>query len=324
MASSVFVWLGPAPTFPTPLDPASGGTGISSYTIGDLLYASGATALSKLSDVAVGSVLVSGGVGVAPAWSATPTVSRIALTQGTITADAQAMGSTATWNNAAVTFTHLRAAVTNTASNSASLLLNLLGGAGGATSMFSVRAADGKVVGNSSFETANTASFQWTGRAILKSPADAQVRFLNNAEDQSITVTVPTGTGNVLAVVVAQGRAAAQTAAVASVSTFTVGATDASFEVSANVLVTTSTNHNFTVTCTYTDEGNTARTLTLPFTLVAGSAIVNAVANANGAVPYMGIVQHIRAKAATAITVATTGTFTTVTYNVEGIIKKTT
>ncbi len=45
-----------------------GGTGQSSYTIGDLLFASGSTALSKLADVATGSVLISGGVGVAPAY----------------------------------------------------------------------------------------------------------------------------------------------------------------------------------------------------------------------------------------------------------------
>ena len=51
---------------------AQGGTGQSSYAVGDLLYASAANALSKLADVAVGQVLVSGGVGAAPAWSAAP------------------------------------------------------------------------------------------------------------------------------------------------------------------------------------------------------------------------------------------------------------
>lgn len=45
-----------------------GGTGNASYTIGDLLYASGATTLSALADVATGNVLISGGVGTAPAW----------------------------------------------------------------------------------------------------------------------------------------------------------------------------------------------------------------------------------------------------------------
>lgn len=48
---------------------ANGGTGISSYTIGDILYASGATTLSKLADVSAGSYLRSGGVSTAPLWS---------------------------------------------------------------------------------------------------------------------------------------------------------------------------------------------------------------------------------------------------------------
>lgn len=38
------------------------------FAVGDLIYASGAEALSKLADVAAGNVLLSGGVGVAPAW----------------------------------------------------------------------------------------------------------------------------------------------------------------------------------------------------------------------------------------------------------------
>jgi hypothetical protein len=142
------------------------------------------------------------------------------------------------------------------------------------------------------------------------------------------SVTLPQKVGNINSVgtfglgvpaIYASARSTAQTGAVASVATFTPNA-DGTFVVSANVLVTTSTTHSFTVTCTYTDEGNTARTLTMAFLLVAGSAITNTIANAAGAVPYMGIPVQIRAKASTAITIATTGTFTTVTYNVEGLI----
>ena len=44
----------------------AGGTGITSYAIGDMIYATATTTLSKLADVADGSVLRSGGVGVAP------------------------------------------------------------------------------------------------------------------------------------------------------------------------------------------------------------------------------------------------------------------
>lgn len=47
------------------------------YAVGDLLVASGPATLAKLTDVAVGSVLVSGGIGVAPAWSANPTLTSI-------------------------------------------------------------------------------------------------------------------------------------------------------------------------------------------------------------------------------------------------------
>lgn len=56
------------------LPAANGGTGIASYAIGDLVYASGATTLSKLADVATGNAVISGGVGVAPSWG------KIALT----------------------------------------------------------------------------------------------------------------------------------------------------------------------------------------------------------------------------------------------------
>lgn len=45
-----------------------GGTGQTSYAVGDLLYANTSTTLAKLADVATGSALISGGVGVAPSW----------------------------------------------------------------------------------------------------------------------------------------------------------------------------------------------------------------------------------------------------------------
>jgi hypothetical protein len=126
--------------------------------------------------------------------------------------------------------------------------------------------------------------------------------------------------------VITRGRATAQAAANASVATVTVGASDGTFEVSANVLVTTATNHTFTAQCTYTDEGNTARTVTLPFRLVGDTtALTSSIANTAGTVPYNGVPIHIRAKAATAITILTPagGTYTTVVYNIEGVIKQT-
>jgi hypothetical protein len=69
------------------LPPARGGTGITSYAIGDLLYASASGTLAKLADVATGQVLVSGGVATAPAYSASPTLT--AVTAGTVTSTGQ-------------------------------------------------------------------------------------------------------------------------------------------------------------------------------------------------------------------------------------------
>ena len=45
-----------------------GGTGLTSYAVGDIVYASGATTLAKLAGVATGNSLISGGIGVAPSW----------------------------------------------------------------------------------------------------------------------------------------------------------------------------------------------------------------------------------------------------------------
>jgi hypothetical protein len=47
---------------------ARGGTGLASYTTGDIVYASGATTLASLADVATGNALISGGIGVAPSY----------------------------------------------------------------------------------------------------------------------------------------------------------------------------------------------------------------------------------------------------------------
>ena len=45
-----------------------GGTGQSSYTIGDILYADTSSTLAKLAGVATGNALISGGTGAAPSW----------------------------------------------------------------------------------------------------------------------------------------------------------------------------------------------------------------------------------------------------------------
>ena len=50
------------------LSPTNGGTGQSAVTTGDILYGSAANTWSRLAGVATGNVMLSGGVGAAPAW----------------------------------------------------------------------------------------------------------------------------------------------------------------------------------------------------------------------------------------------------------------
>jgi len=80
---------------------AQGGTNITSYAVGDILYASASGVLSKLADIATGNALISGGVATAPSWGkialdgGTPAVSGILpLANGGTNADLSGTGGT--------------------------------------------------------------------------------------------------------------------------------------------------------------------------------------------------------------------------------------
>ena len=126
----------------------------------------------------------------------------------------------------------------------------------------------------------------------------------------------PTGTIRKTIPTTIMGRQTAQTAADASVVTQTVGSNDASYLVSANVNITAFVAGTFNVTVAYTDETNIAQTLKLNFASVTGTLGIALAA----AGPFEGIPNHIRAKGGTTITVATSGTFTSLTYNCEAAI----
>lgn len=97
----------------------SGGTGQSSYAVGDLLYASTTTALSKLADVATGNALISGGVGVAPSYG------KIGLTthvSGTLPIANGGTNTTATPTNGGVVYGTGTAQAYSTAGTSGQVL----------------------------------------------------------------------------------------------------------------------------------------------------------------------------------------------------------
>lgn len=144
------------------LPAANGGTGQNTYTVGDLLYASGSTALSKLTAVATGSVLVSQGTGTAPAYSATPTVTSITAPThlgGTTASSTLTLQSTSgigttdsvvikVGNNGATTA--LTAASSGTVTIGTLNLTNALGTAYGGTGLTGFTAANNAIYSTSS------------------------------------------------------------------------------------------------------------------------------------------------------------------------------
>lgn len=112
------VWNG------TAVAAAFGGTGLSSYAVGDIIYASASTpTLSKLADVATGNALISGGVTTAPSWgkialtthvSGTLPVANGGLAITTVPSNGfLPIGNGATYTAAAITGTANQVTVTN-------------------------------------------------------------------------------------------------------------------------------------------------------------------------------------------------------------------
>lgn len=116
--------------------------------------------------------------------------------------------------------------------------------------------------------------------------------------------------------IVAFGRFTAQTAAKATVATFTPAA-DGTFEISGDITMTAFAAGAVRLQLNYNSEDNVGRALNVPlwnanaWGITAGAADV-----------WVGGPITIRAKAGVAIVLSTAGTFTTVTYNVDGLIKQ--
>jgi hypothetical protein len=79
MAGGVTNSIGLVINSSNPLAFASGGFGFTTATLGDIFYASATNTPGKLADVATGQVLISGGVGAAPSYSANPTLNTVIL-----------------------------------------------------------------------------------------------------------------------------------------------------------------------------------------------------------------------------------------------------
>lgn len=126
--------------------------------------------------------------------------------------------------------------------------------------------------------------------------------------------------GNGMGAIVKATRVTTQSSA-GTIATYTTPSADGSYLVSGNINVTAAIALSTSLNCDYTDETNTARTMIIPITGLAGAFVAGGLATTTG--PFESTVIHIRTKASTAITISTAaGTFTSVTYNAEGVIRQ--
>lgn len=291
----------------TPLTVAQGGTGRSTSTTAYGLIAAGTTATGAHQTLAAGAtteILVGGGASALPVWTtATGTGAPVRATSPTLVTPALGTPSSGNLANCV-----------NYPVSQLSGTLSVAGGGTGATTL------TGLLQGNGTSAVTAITNSTTVGQTLRVTGSNTYGwGALDLADADAVTGSLPYGNGGRDVVT---GRVTAQTAAVASVATLTVGGADASYEISGNILVTTSSAEAFSISVDYTDETNTARNAIIPIIRASTGAWITQTISATGAVAYPGGHVQIRAKASTAITIKTSGTFTGCTYNVEGRIER--
>jgi hypothetical protein len=104
---------------------------------------------------------------------------------------------------------------------------------------------------------------------------------------------------------------------------FTPPTVAGTYRISWAIDTTTATTDNFTVVITYKDSTGTARSQNSGgFDKNGTSLVAGAITNTIGAGNYYGVVIFGIDNSATAITLSTAGTFTTVTYNLSALLEQ--
>lgn len=117
--------------------------------------------------------------------------SSVTVAQGSLAANANAISTSATWNNAGVTFTHWRAVITDTASGASSMALQIFGGAAGSTSLFSV-SKGGAVVAGGRITSASDFLLTANGAFQIQNPADGQAVLRDAGGSNGVGLDVAT------------------------------------------------------------------------------------------------------------------------------------
>ena len=185
---------------------ANGGTGQTSYAVGDLLYANTTTTLAKLPDIATGNVLLSGGIGVAPSYGKVGLTTHVSGVLpvgngGTGTSSTPTNGQLLIGNGAGFVLNTITAgsgiSVTNTAGG---VTIAATGGAGTVTSVGLSTSLSGLTVGGSPVTGSGTLSLGGTlgvasGGTGQTSYTNGQLLIGNTTGNTLTKATLTAGSG---------------------------------------------------------------------------------------------------------------------------------
>jgi hypothetical protein len=300
-------WVGGDPDILTPVPVSSGGTGVATLTLNGVLYGNGTSPVLVTAQGGANSVLTANSG--APVFSSTPTVTSITTTGGTTTlAGTVTISGTASYTTANPTFF--------SSTGSGAVVLATSPTISGATLSGAL-----SITGTATYTTANPTFFSATGSGavvLATAPTLSALAVTNTITSYNGSSTA----GNGVAAILAATSQKSETAADASVLSFTPPATAGSYRVRFVMSVSAANAATLGWTITYTDSNGNAQTPTNLALNQTGSAPAALTFTTSAAGNYYGAVDIDVNNSATPIVVKLTFSGTSFAAKVSSTIAR--
>lgn len=259
-----------------------GGTGQSSYTVGDIVYAGTTTSLSKLAAVATGNALISGGTNTAPSWGKINLASHVSDTlpignggTGTTTSTGSgsvvlsnsptlvtpALGTPASGTLTNCTFPTLNQNTTGTAAGLSATLAIGSGGTGATTANAAFNAlAPAQATHSGKFLTTNGVDTSWSNVTIGNGTLTMNVSGIGLSGSQSFTANQSSAATFTVTSNATSANTASTVVARDASGNFTAGTITAALSGNASTATTSSSCSGNAATATSATTATTATT----------------------------------------------------------------
>jgi hypothetical protein len=246
-----------------------GGTGQSSYTVGDLVYANTTTSLAKLADVAVGNALISGGTNAAPSWGKIDLASHVSgalpvANGGTGVTTSTGSGSVVLSTSPSLTTPALGTPASGTLTNCTfpTLNQNTTGTAAGLSATLAVASGGtGQTTANAAFNALAPAQATHSGQFLTTNGTDTSwgtVSIGNGTLTMGVSGTGLSGSGTFTANQSGAGSFTVTSNATSANTASTIVARDASGNFTAGTITAALSGNASTATTSASCSGNAA------------------------------------------------------------------